>query len=177
MEHIVLQIWANDCNYCWWVLECIGSRAEPAREPISSRASLSSSRSDRAKPSLAWLGSFLALAEGSCHQLIFFLRIVPENFIAHCFYQLQPFSAGFAGSFLELKPIRKSNKFILFPFFLFLLHSPPTRSWKRPICQIFLHQVLSADMLCHNSKFHLGQVVGGPQLHVAQGSSHAEAQS
>jgi hypothetical protein len=116
-------------------------------------------------------------AEGSCHQLIFFLCVVPKNFIAHCFYQFQPFGAGLAEAFLKFKLIGKSYKFILIPFFLFLRHSPSTRSWKCSVCQIFLHQVPSANMLCHDSKFHFGQLTGGSELHVAQGSCHAEAQA
>jgi hypothetical protein len=121
--------------------------------------------------------SFLTGAEGSCHQLIFFLRIILENFIAHHFYQLQPFSTRFAESLLEFKLIRKSNKFILISFLLFLRHSPTTRGWKRPVCQVFLHQVPGANVLSHNSKLHLNQLAPGPQLHIAQGSSHNEVQS
>jgi hypothetical protein len=99
--------------------------------------------------------SFLAGAKGSCHQLIFFLRIIPENFVAHRFYQLQPFNARFAESLLEFKLIRKSNKFILLSFLLFLRHSPTTRGWKRLVRQVFLHQVPGANVLGHNSKLHL----------------------
>jgi hypothetical protein len=69
----MLQIWANDYNYCCWVLECTGSRAyiEP------SRTSLPSSLSDRAEPGSArystepsrvWLGSFPVL-----------IRVCPTN--------------------------------------------------------------------------------------------------
>jgi hypothetical protein len=74
-------------------------------------------------------------------------------------------------------PIVKPYKFIFIPFFLFLWYSPSTRSWKCFICQISLHQVPSANMLCHDSKIHFGQLEGGPELHVAQGTGHAEAQS
>jgi hypothetical protein len=57
MEHIVLQIWANDCNYCCWVLECIGSWAEPSQLASLYRAE-SSLITELAKwPSWAWLGS------------------------------------------------------------------------------------------------------------------------
>jgi hypothetical protein len=116
-------------------------------------------------------------SEGGCHQLIFFLCIIPENFIVHRFYQLQPFSARFAESLLEFKLIWKSNKFILLSFLLFLWHSPTTRGWKRPVRLVFLHPVPGANVLSQNSKLHLSQLARGPQLYIAQGSSHADVQS
>ena len=69
-----------------------------------------------------------------------------------------------------------SYKFIFIPFFS-LWHSPPTRRWKSFIGQEFLHQIPSTNMLRHNSKFHFGQLEGGPELHVAQWTCHAEAHS
>jgi hypothetical protein len=43
--------------------------------------------------------------------------------------------------------------------------------------QVFLHQVPSTDLLSYHSKFHFNQLTWRPQLHIAQGSGHSEAQT
>jgi hypothetical protein len=73
--------------------------------------------------------------------------------------------------------MRKPNKFILLSFLFFLRHSPATRGWKCPVRQVFLHQVPRANVISYDSNLHLCQLARRPQLHIAQGSSHAEVQS
>jgi hypothetical protein len=80
---------------------------------------------------------FFLGAKGSCHQLIFLLCVIPKNLIAHCFYCFQPFDIEPAEAFLKLKLVEKSYKFIFIPFFLYLRHPPPTRSWKCFVGQRF----------------------------------------
>jgi hypothetical protein len=119
--------------------------------------------------------SFLPSTEGSCHQLILFLRIVPKDLIAHFLYHFQPLGTAVAESVLKLEPVWQSNKLKFFPFFHLLRHSPSTKCWKGFVSQIFFHQISSTNVLCHNSKFHLGQLAWGAELHVTQWPRHTEA--
>lgn len=70
--------------------------------------------------------SFLPGTEGSCHQLILFLCIVPKDIIAHFLYHFQPFGTGVAESVLKLEPIWQPNKLNFFPSsFFFGIPYPP----------------------------------------------------
>jgi hypothetical protein len=100
--------------------------------------------------------SFLPSTKGGCHQLILLLCIVTKDLIAHCLYHFHPFGTGAAESILKFEPVWQPNKFKNFPFVLPLRHSPPTRCWKSFVSQILMHQVLSIDVLCHDSKFYFG---------------------
>ena len=123
------------------------------------------------QPSL-WPG-----AEGGSHQLIFFFGIITKYFIAHGLNHLQPFVARFLKLFLKLKTIGESYKLMFLPPFFLLRHSPTAKSRECPVRQIFLYQVSSVDMLSHDPELHFGQLARRPQLHIAQGPSHAEVQS